>query len=129
MSPTKQFDADSDDDDATVAAIADAAEWGADDKTIAAVADAAIEVKEWDAYLPPNRTPGVDVLRFTGFITYLFQGGWGGAPVDTFFVLVLLCSLSPPILFFRGPLLPSSSLYVVPSCLTYSFRVDLLSTL
>ena len=53
MSPTKNLDADSDDDDALAAAIADAAEWEADDTTLAAVADAALEdAKEWDADIP-----------------------------------------------------------------------------
>ena len=57
MSPTKVH-ADSDDDaldDAAVAAIANAAEWGADDKALAAIADAAVEDKqEWDAELPED---------------------------------------------------------------------------
>jgi len=50
MSPTKAYVDFNDDalDDATIAAIADAAEWGADDKTIATIADGALEAKEWE---------------------------------------------------------------------------------
>ena len=56
MSPTKKFDADSDDDDATVAAIADAAEWGADDNTIAAVAVSPMLPSRLRSGMPTSRT-------------------------------------------------------------------------
>ena len=48
LSPTKTQDSDDELDDAAVAAVADAAEWGADDATIAAIADGALEAKEWE---------------------------------------------------------------------------------